>query len=99
MPLVCFNVVHIGGPLSGVSGSRASEYWVWKKEKNKAFPIKTVYSVHSAKSFKRRIRENLFECPRLVTDYTNKELKKIDAIELYTLYDDCVKQKLLPTKN
>ncbi|WP_422861757.1 hypothetical protein [Flagellimonas sp. W118] len=90
-PLVFFNMVHIGGPLSGVSGGRASEYWIWKKEMNKAFPMKTTYSDHSIKSYKGKARDYMYECPSLAKDYSNKEFRKMDAIELYRLYNDCVK--------
>ncbi|MCL6265744.1 hypothetical protein [Flagellimonas myxillae] len=89
-PLVCFNMVHIGGPLSGFYGGRSTEFWLWKKSDNKAYPLKTIYSDHSAKSYKRKAREFMYECPSLATDYSNKEMRNMEAVELYSLYNNCI---------
>nr|WP_299386066.1 hypothetical protein [Allomuricauda sp.] len=87
-PLVVFNMVHAGGPNFGFVTNGSSEYWIWKKNQNKAFPLKTVYS--STTSFKKQVRNYLSECPSLMDGHSLKELRNMEAVELYNLYKACI---------
>lgn len=90
VPLVAFNMVRAAGANGGfiTPGYTSNEFWIWKKEKNKAFPLKPRYS--HTKSFKGCVRDYLSECPSLINNYKIKELKNMDIIELVKLYNNCI---------
>jgi len=86
VPLVIFNMKVANTP--NMSSQVSTEYWIWKKNLNKAFPLKTHFS--STKSFKRHIKEGLYECEKITSEFTPKELRKMDVIELVKYYNKCI---------